>query len=418
MQSQSTGTSTKGIVRRSRLVGACLVIGMLAAACGGGDDASTHEPTSTDTPDATATGVADGGATTPATDSSVEPFSVGLMHDVSGPVQPFGEVLVNGAEVAVATVCADMGLEVSTVVEDLASDRQLAAGAVRQLAGNDDVVAIHGPTSSTALIVASPVASQEEIVVYAPSSAEDFEEGALSDWVFRAGQVPNRVLGTIVEQFQAVTPFERLAIFYDPENAFSVNEAEKLQALAEAGGNFEVVAVETAPPGQTDFSGVLTNIAGADPDAVWVSHLVQESAAFMIQARDRGIDAQFMGGATAQNPEIFEIAGEAGEGFILYAPFVADSTDPATQEFVAAYEEEYGDTPNAFAAYGYSTMSALCRAVTNAGSTDRAAIREALGQLSGHETPIGQITYDGGPDRVDPTLFTVQVEDGAFVPVE
>lgn len=413
---------------RSLLCGA-VALALVVAACGNDDDGATApdpEPEATDAPadvdDADDDPVSDddpvdddpGAADT----GDDDPILVGVVHDLSGPIGPFGNEMLVGAELAVQQFNDAGGFEgrpVELLVEDLESDRAVIGGAIRSLSGRG-VVAIHGPTSSTAVVVGAPVAEAEGLVLLPPGSQEEFGDDILNDWIFRIAPVTAFALPGVLEQMQAVAPFERLAIFYDPANNASVDDANLLQELAPTAG-FEVVAVETAEEGATEFSGQISNIAAADPDAIWMSHLVEENAGFLIQARERGIDAQFLGGTTFTNPQTFEIAAEAGEGALTYVPFFAGSTFPATAEFTEAFREYTGgDDPNSFYAYGYDGMWAILRAIETAGSTDREAIRDAMASLS-FDGATGTITWDGPGDNQTPDVVLVRVEDRRFVEV-
>lgn len=54
---------------------------------------------------------------------------------------------------------------------------------------------------------------------------------------------------------------------------------------------------------------------------------------------------------------------------MLLTPFVATAEDEATQAFVSKYEEDYGETPNQFAADSYDCIYALKAAIEQAGVT-------------------------------------------------
>lgn len=427
---------------RRLLFGFLPVVALLGASCGsddGDDEGGGGVPTTTAEVSATTAGDGEGGITTAAGEVSAgsteasgggaegegegeaasgEPILVGAVHDLSGAVGPYGVEMLKGAELAVAQFNEAGGLDgrpVELVAEDLASDRALIASAVQKLAG-EGVVAIHGPTSSTALVVGAPVAQSEGLVMIPPGSVDQFDEGVLNEWIYRIAPVTAVALPDVMEDMQAASPFTQLAVFYDPANNASVNDLALLEGLADDGA-FEIVAVETAEEGATDFSSQISNISASGAEAIWVSHLVEENAAFMVQARERGIEAQFIGGATFTNAQIFELAGEAGEGAITYVPFVASSSRTETADFVAAFTEAEGNEPDVFAAQGYDAMLAILNGMESAGSADAAAIRDAMEALT-FEGATATITYDGPGDNTTPNVVLVRVEDGTFVPVE
>lgn len=400
---------------RNVLTGFFVVFALLLAACGGSDDTDTAgEGGAATTAAGSGSAATAGGSGAP----SGEPILVGVAHDLSGPVGPYGTEMLNGAELAVERFNQAGGLDgrpVELRVEDLASDRARIASAVQKLAGQG-VVAVHGPTSSTALVVGAPVAEGEGLVMIAPGSVEKFDEGVLNDWIYRIAPVTAVALPDVLAQMQKASPFTKLAVFYDPANNASVDDLKLLEQLAGSAG-FEVVTAETADEGATDFSSQISRISSSGADAIWVSHLVEENAAFMIQARERGLDAPFLGGATFTNRKIFELAGEAGEGSIAYVPFLASSTRPEAAEFVEAFEAAEGKEPDVFAAQGFDAMTALLNGLRAADSVDADSLRQAMENLS-FEGATGPVAYDGPGDNTSPGVVLVRVEGGKFVPVE
>ena len=106
--------------------------------------------------------------------------------------------------------------------------------------------------------------------------------------------------------------------------------------------------------------------------------------------------------------------GSAVEGLVFTTHgFPAEGT--STADFWAAYEKEYGSKPDSvFAATGYDLIKVLEAAVTAAGSTDPAKVRDAINNLENTQGATGTITYKG-QDRIPlKTVYLVTVKDGAF----
>jgi branched-chain amino acid transport system substrate-binding protein len=56
------------------------------------------------------------------------------------------------------------------------------------------------------------------------------------------------------------------------------------------------------------------------------------------------------------------------EGVMLLTPFNADATDARTANFVAKYQESFGEIPNQFAAGGYDCIYAIYEAIQKDGT--------------------------------------------------
>ncbi|MBN9109360.1 MAG: ABC transporter substrate-binding protein [Pseudonocardia sp.] len=344
---------------------------------------------------------------------------VGVMQDMTGPIASYGQAIHKGAELAVEQFNAAGGVNGAKVEikdYDLASNKSNTAQAMRSLTA-DGAVAILGPTSSSALVLAAPVSQQTSVVTLAPTSAENFKEGTLNDWTYRVAPVEAKTFADTLGKVRAGTGNPtRIALFYDPANNSSIEERGLLEQNAAAGG-YQVVATATVPEGQTDVAGAVSTILAGNPDAVFISHLPAESAAFMKEVRARGSNVQFMGGPAFSAKEVFSLAGPAGEGAVTFVPFLATSTEPASKAFVEAYRAKFGSDPDQFAALGHDGMLALLEGLKASGSTSRDGLKNALNGISGLAGATGPITYGKGSDNSTAQYTVVRVQSGAFVEI-
>ena len=80
------------------------------------------------------------------------------------------------------------------------------------------------------------------------------------------------------------------------------------------------------------------------------------------------------------------------EGVMLLTPFAADADDELTKNFVAAYKEAYGDTPNQFAADSYDAIYIIKAAAEQAGVTADMSVSDICDAM---KTAMTEITLDG-----------------------
>lgn len=352
--------------------------------------------------------------------SSSDKIVIGSMQDLSGPIGTYGTAINNGAKLAVKQFNEDGGIDGAKVELkefDTVSDKAKAAVGVRSLT-SDGAAAILGPTGSSALVVAAPVAKQLGVVLVAPTSTENFDDGVLNDWTYRVGPIEALSFTEVMEKvLPELGDPERVALFYDAANNSSIEERKLLEENADDLG-FEFTGAEAVPAGQTDVTGAVSKILAQDPEAIFISHLAAESAAFMKEVRARGSEVPFMGGPAFASLEIFKLAGEAGEGAHTFVQYLASSTEPAAQAFRDAYKAEYGEIPDQFAAGGYDGTLALLEALKQAGSTKREEVKDALTEISDLQGATGPITYGDGPENSAAGYVVVRVESGSFVEVE
>ena len=82
---------------------------------------------------------------------------------------------------------------------------------------------------------------------------------------------------------------------------------------------------------------------------------------------------------------------------------------PGNQAFIRSYTENYGTKPNTWAAQSYATVYILAEAISNAQTTDAAAIRDTLANIRDFDTILGSFSFDQNGDAVyDPIVLVVE----------
>ena len=74
--------------------------------------------------------------------------------------------------------------------------------------------------------------------------------------------------------------------------------------------------------------------------------------------------------------------------------FTITNPSEAVQNFTAAYQEAYDADPEIYASTYYTSVYLIADAIERAGSTDPAAVRDALAETSGFESVFGTLSAD------------------------
>lgn len=124
-------------------------------------------------------------------------------------------------------------------------------------------------------------------------------------------------------------------------------------------------------------------------------------------------------------PNYPELAGDLADGtLVIQAYSFYETSDPQAQEVLAAYEEKFGTDRMTFTqelVNAYDGMGLLADAITKAGDTDRAAIRDGLleaqfdGLMQNYDKPW---TEDDREALGRDDFIITEVRDGILVPVE
>lgn len=146
----------------------------------------------------------------------------------------------------------------------------------------------------------------------------------------------------------------------------------------------------------------LTAIKELHPDVVLVAALYKEAGSILKQAKDLGLETLWLAGDSVDMPEFLQIAGAAADDWFFFCGhFHRDAlTGPVAEQFLEAFQAEYGRAPDTPSATGYDSYLVLRDAIERAGSVDGEAIRRALSETKGFEGCTGTITMDANGDSV------------------
>lgn len=277
-----------------------------------------------------------------------------------------------------------------------------------ELIHSDGVSIITGITFSSQGRLAFPIAQQNEVVCFS-SVASAAGLGALGDFIFRAGLTTNVLNPYGVGVTHDALGYQQVATIYDENDTYSsVGHDDLIQALeARDVTVLEQAAIKT---GETDFTEQLGRIMDANPEAIFISALAGEMTQILIQGSELGITAPFLvPDLTSQEVQNARSAAEgAAEGAISFVNWVSYTETPGNSAFVESYQAMHGFEPGPWAAQSYATLYILTEAIVNAGTTNPAAVRDALKNIMDFDTVLGSFSFDDDGEAVyDPKIQIV-----------
>jgi len=194
---------------------------------------------------------------------------------------------------------------------------------------------------------------------------------------------------------------------------------ESFTAAAQEAG-MEVVATEGYATEDVDFKAQLTNIAGKQPDVLFIPDYYNTCYLIASQSRELGITATFLGVDGTDGVLSIEGANyDVFEGLYFPNHYAADDTAEAVVNFRTAYEAAYGETPNALAALAYDGAKIMLNALKDVDATgvalgpdSYAAVVEAL-KATNIDGVTGNITFDENNNPVKDVAI-IKIENGAY----
>lgn len=307
------------------------------------------------------------------------------LNPTTGVVAFVGDAANKGYQLAVDQINEQDFLEGSRIeleLVDTKSEPQTAAQEMTKVTVGGDVSAVFGSVSSNEALAMSPLAVRSELPVIYTQAGSD---GVLnSDYTWRATPLMREYYPALSRYIEE-TGARSLGILYSEANP-TVQDigTNTLPAMAEELGIEVTGSVGTQATTQ-DFSAPINQVLAGDPDLVAVLLVGAANPTAMTQLRQAGYDGPVLGNAGASGGSL-DPAGEDGVGMVWASNFHHQMEAASSQAFVAAYREEYGEDPLAYAAEAYDAAWFLARALKEAGSADRISVKD--GMLAVADQPV------------------------------
>ncbi|NJL06215.1 MAG: ABC transporter substrate-binding protein, partial [Chloroflexaceae bacterium] len=131
------------------------------------------------------------------------------------------------------------------------------------------------------------------------------------------------------------------------------------------------------------------------------------------QARDRGIEAQFLGPDGLDSPELANLAGDAVDDMYYTSVAAPVSQFPDAAQFAADYQAEFNAAAPPFSAQAYDVIGICVEAIATAAIAAgdlpaRAQVVEALAALPEYNGITGSYTFNANGDPEEAIYFVLQ----------
>lgn len=399
---------------RLRVFALVAVLALAAAACEdeeptpGGDGGTSEEPAA--------------GALGTVEVAEGEPIEIGVMQSITGDTASLGTDQVRAIEIAVEDLGGELlGHPIELTVEDDGCDATVGTTAAQSLVANPQIVGILGTSCSGAAVPAAEIMSEAGLVMISgsntsPSLTSDLLGTANPD--YQEGYFRTAHNDLIQGRAAATFALEELGA----ETAATIHDGDPYtEGLATAFGNAfeelggEVSLATAVNKGDTDMRPVLTEVAATEPDVVFFPIFQPEADFIVQQAAEVGLEnTEQLMAADGVLSDTFVVIPET-EGMYFSGP--ASPTGGEYEDFVAKYEEAYGEKPiQSFHAHSYDAANILFQAIEAAATDngdgsltiDRQALRDAVASTSGFAGLTGSLTCDEFGDCADPKIDIVQ----------
>ena len=345
--------------------------------------------------------------------ASGDSITIGTVTTNSGTAAAYGEAEVKGFELAVSEINAKGGIngkKVKLESMDDKGDATEASNAYNKLAGDNNVLAVAGPTISATTAAVAPMADQSKLVTIAPAATSDSIE--TGNYLFRTC-FKDSYQGEVAARFAAENlKVKKVAVLYGTGDPYSSGVGEAFAKAAEKLG-LEVVDKESSSSADdTEYSAQLQKIQASGAELLYAPYYYSVAGPYIIpQARSVGFEGYVMGPDGYDGLKLTGDKSQYNKTYYTTHYSADDNTNTKVQDFIKSYKSKNNAEPNTFAALGYDTIYMIKQAIEKAGkNATREDVRNAVAGMT-FDGVTGKFTMDksGSPTK---SVIVLEMKDG------
>ncbi|MBC7332138.1 MAG: ABC transporter substrate-binding protein [Synergistetes bacterium] len=340
-------------------------------------------------------------------------IKIGFFAPLTGPAAADGASALNSAKLAIEYINEQggvLGKKLELVVYDDGLKPSEAVAIARKLIEKDKVVAVASGSYSGPTRAAAPVFQEAKVPMVAAYAVHPDITRA-GEYVFRngfLGEIEGAAAAEVVGRKLGAKTVYLLTVDIDYGRALAAGFKKRAEQIG-----LKVVGEKFFPIREKDFTPYLTEIKGANPDAIFISGYYFHGSA-VVQARNLGYKGYIVGEEGFDSPKFIEIAGKAAEGMVIVTNFNRDDQRPLVKWFIERYKKEYNIDPDMVGASSFDSVLIIAEAIKKAGSVDPAKIKDAIASLQDLDALTGKIKRFTKIGEVVKPVQVQIIKDGAF----
>ncbi|WP_144821171.1 ABC transporter substrate-binding protein [Marinobacter piscensis] len=356
---------------------------------------------------------------------AADPIRIGSFLSVTGPASFLGDPELKTLQMYVEKINEKggvLGRQLELVHYDDAGNASKARNFASRLIRSDRVDIIVGGSTTGATMAAVPMVEQARIPFISLAGAVVITT-PVKEWVFKTPQSDYMAAVRILNDMKT-QGLSKVGLISGTGGFGSSGREQTLKAVKEIGG-IEVVGDETYSGSDTDMTAQLTNLRNVKGVDTILNFGFGQGPAIVTRNYDQlGIELPFYQSHGVASDGFLELAGDSAEGLRLPAsPLLvpeslpeSDPQKPVVEAYKSEYEERWDAKVSTFGAYAYDGLMLAVAAIEKAGTTDKAAVREALESIQGHVGVTGtfNMSADDHNGLKADSFRILEVRDGSW----
>ncbi|WP_019121880.1 ABC transporter substrate-binding protein [Brevibacillus massiliensis] len=394
-------------MRKTKIVIAFLLVLSMALLSACGQSATAPVSGSENKPQGEAP--AAGGDKAPANQA---PVKIGAILPYSGVYASLGENLTRGLELYFDTVNWEAGgRKIELIKEDEENDPQAALRKLRKLVEKDQIDFLTGPVSTAvAYALRDEVDSKKIPFLVSHAGGNDLTRSKGSNYIWRSSFSSWQIGHSMGKYAYDHISKKMYLVAADYAFGHEVVTAFK-EAYTAAGG--EITGEVFPPLGSNDYASYLTQIKGANPEAVYAFFAGSDAVRFVQQYEQYGLKGKIplVGSGWLNAEDIRPAQGSSPEGIISTMFWDYHLDTPENKAFIEAYEKKYNQRPSIESIEGYDAGRIIAEVLNslNGDTSDKQKVTEAFGKVA-FTSPRGPIKFDPKTHHIIQQLYVIQTE--------
>jgi branched-chain amino acid transport system substrate-binding protein len=360
-------------------------------------------------------------------------ITIGAVVPSSGPFAEWGRsntVTLKMLEKQTNDAGGINGAKLKIVILDDAAKPAQAASSLRKLAGDDKVMAVAGPLTSSAAEVTFPVANEMKVVSTSQASSKPGVSKLNRPWAFRNTIDEGVLAKTTVPYFKKAFDIKTVGVIYDAKDATASTVGAKIfpGILKENGltvlNENDLLSFNT---GDLDVSAQVTKLKALNPDGIALSADYSQAITVLREMKRQGLIKPVVGSTQLISSAILKAAPEIP--VVAPATFFATMKGEAGEKFTATLQPLLRKEsnlppeiePSMYDANIYEIVAMYIDAIKTSGisgkpedlEADRVKVRDHLAKLSGFPGLGGPIGFNDDGDAIK-AFYVLQGQKGVW----
>lgn len=331
---------------------------------------------------------------------------IGIVLPLTGPAASHGKDIMSGLEMAYHEINASIRLRqprLELFVEDDNSTPKGGVSALQKLIRTKHPPVVIGPVASSIMLAMIPLAEREKVVLFSPAASSPKISNS-GQYIFRISLLAPSQTNALAEYAKNQLAADRAAILFINDDTGLAYKKAFVKAFVKFDG--KMVFEDSYGKDALDFRTQLTKLKTVDPQITFLPGIPRTIGLILRQAKELGIETQFLGNYGAEGSDLLTTGGNAVEGFVY-------TSIPISNEFIESFKEKNGRYPTIGAPLGYDALKIVWKIANEYGISSE-SIRKGLHMLKDYKGATGMTTLLPSGDAEKEVTLKI-VRNGKFV---